>query len=503
MSPSSVERSTLEGSPITISITGTGGWATRAGVAGRLFNNVNGLLAATAPSPGSAWGASGPTIGDLATQLNAIEAQFQSTNQQIVDGLYSARDQARSGLDGLKATLSSIVQTTFIRMADDDVGLPVPSPLAALQEIVRQFTASSDSIKAPTITVTPASGVPTPTGNPTVAASLKDPVGHPLDYVYSEVLDLVVTADSFSGSATAGRESLSITGDARQGNLLAWDWPKGSGANTSLVACDAAEDAGTNILTNSDFDDFTVANTPDSWTIQTGAAGTNVFSEASDIYGSSGKALKITGDAGLTLTTLYQAITTPVARGVYALNVAVHVDAAAPAAGVLRFALVDGSDVVINDDNGVANSYSVLLTLATLQTTYVFTGAMTTVQLNGSALAGGAGQIFFRLPQNLPSAVRVQIKLTTAITSAKNVFIDHMALVRATQAYGNGVAGGPYVAVFSGSTKMVMADRYKITVGQNYGGAFSKFLWRVFDLPTLQVWIPSATGNTINENLIV
>jgi hypothetical protein len=484
---------------MTISITGTGGWATRAGVCGRLLNNLNGILAATAPDTTAHWGSSGPTIGDLATQINAIEAQFQSSNQQIVDGLYAARDAARFAFDGIKSTLQLIVQNTFIRMADDDVGLPSQTITAALQEIVRQLNNSSDSVKAPTITATPASGTPSPTGNPTVCAGLKDPDGHTLDYVYNEVLDLVVTADSFSGGATAGRETLSVTGDAKEGSMLSWNWPKGSGANTSLAACDAAENAGANLLTNGSFDTWS-SNTPGTWTISTGAS--TVTAEASDIYGSSGKALKITGD-GSTLTLLKQEVTSLVtAREVLALNAFVHVEGTAPGAGKIRFALVDGSGTVINDNAGTANSYTVDLTQTTLQTTYKATGAMTSTELDANGLSGGGGKVFFRLPSNMPAAVWVEIKVTTAITNTKLCYVDHVALVKATQAYGNGVAGGPYLAAFSGSTKMVLNDRYKVTVSNNYGSAMGKFLWRAFDLPTLGVWIPSSGSNTINENLI-
>src|SRR5262249_28650626 len=109
------------------------------------------------------------------------------------------------------------------------------------------------------------------------------------------------------------------------------------------------------------------------------------------------------------------------------------------------------------------------------------------------SFSGGAGAIHFRLPTNLPTVVQAELKFTTILSNAKNVFVDGTVLRPALQAYGSGVAGGPYVSIFAGSTKPVLNDRYKITVSNAYDSAFAKFAWRVFNLPSLNVLIPSAS----------
>jgi hypothetical protein len=73
---------------MAITLTGTGGLFTRTGRVGGMLNALNSFR-------GTA-DLSGASIVSVGVGVNNIEAQFQSTNQDLVDGLYTARDGHRS-----------------------------------------------------------------------------------------------------------------------------------------------------------------------------------------------------------------------------------------------------------------------------------------------------------------------------------------------------------------------------------------------------------------------
>jgi hypothetical protein len=129
-------------------LTGTGGLFTRLGKIVKAIRNTNGYRGATAPAASGTWGASGPSINDLATALNEIEAQFASTNQQLMDGLYVQRTAHRSAQDGLLSYLQSLASTIIITMANDDAVLTSKTLVAATRELIRQMTSSSDDVNA-------------------------------------------------------------------------------------------------------------------------------------------------------------------------------------------------------------------------------------------------------------------------------------------------------------------------------------------------------------------
>lgn len=84
-------------------------------------------------------------------------------------------------------------------------------------------------------------------------------------------------------------------------------WPDGSTASTSINVIDPdVEDTTTgNLLTNSNFETWTVANIPDDWTILVGAAGTDVKKNIAVPYDSSVACLEFDCD-GSTLVSIAQ-----------------------------------------------------------------------------------------------------------------------------------------------------------------------------------------------------
>jgi hypothetical protein len=250
------------------------------------------------------------------------------------------------------------------------------------------------------------------------------------------------------------------------------------------------DNSGGNKLYNSDFETFTTSNVPDNWIIATGTAGTHIFASGSTDAYTGSNALKITGDAGSTLSTVRQTFATTPSTTVgsggtsgtltageqYAVNGFVKVSAA-PAAGVLRIRLVDGSNNVINDDSGTANSFTVSLTTQT--TSYA--------AFNGT----------FRIPSVLPTTIKLEVGLSTAIDSGKSLYIDDLALTPMVSLY----SGGPSFAAFASSTKVAVNDMWTLTTTNTMGG-FAVWMERFFGMRDRGLQLAYSGTNAISDTLI-
>jgi len=225
----------------------------------------------------------------------------------------------------------------------------------------------------------------------------------------------------------------------------------------------------------------TIANLSSTNTFDVGSiAHANVTQSTAHVYRD--KALIIDSN-GSELTAIRQDITASLSpRSVYAFNAYMKVDAY-PAAGVITVRLVDGAGTVINNAQGVANSF----TINPLSGQDLSTSAFTAV--NG----------FFQTPTAIPEIVYLEIKVTTAISNTASLYIDEVTLVAARQLY----AGGPFVAVFAGMTQFGILDEFTITTTNDRAGLFQEWFYRngygggSFLLPS-----NSAGGETIDDALI-
>jgi len=265
-------------------------------------------------------------------------------------------------------------------------------------------------------------------------------------------------------------------------------YPIGSGVSTNLTAVDASQDADGNLLTNSDFEDFT-ANLPDNWAALGGVAGTN-FQKSTAQFFDGAASLQFIGD-GATHPSLAQTFDSDSGTTgelepstSYAVNCWMKVDNAS-ATGVVKIELVDGSNTVVNDDQGAANEVS--QTIDNLTTSWV--------AVNG----------FFRTPRALPETLKLRIRTTTVLSNTHNLFIDRLALAKATPLYD----GGPLAAVFSGQTtaKFVEGDGYTLATTNNFGGAsnlstFQQLFERLFSMRSLGLLLPSDASPSIADTLI-
>jgi len=307
------------------------------------------------------------------------------------------------------------------------------------------------------------------TGSGVIVTSVLDGRGRSQENVLAE--DIVVTCTE---SSSSGAEQFEAAGELVAPGKLDFLWPAGSGTNQTLstVAAD-----GSNLLTNGDFETFTVTNTPTSWTLDTGAATADFLEENSEILRGT-SSLEIDGD-GSTLAAISQTLAGLTSRTPYAFNLWAKIDVT-PAAGVLVVDLYDGS-AVINDDAGNANSL--------------------TIPLTTHGLYWVPHYAVFRLPEPIPDTVTLRIRLSTALSNTSSVFIDEACFVEATQLYAG---SGPYVAIFAGADDFALEDEFLVQVVNARAGALQEMCDQFFDTAEAGLLIPSATGaaETIADSLI-
>lgn len=413
----------------------------------------------------------------------------ESDLQALLGSTYQSFANSPAGVGGY---MQSVAAATLSRMIfrDNPIILAtlngVNTPVSLL-ELIRQMSVAGASVLAPTITATP--GTFTGYGSGVLVASTKRARdGAVMENSYAETLTAFCSGDSYSGTASAGNEPFTVYGIGA-GSTFAFTYPAGSGATVGINAVDGSVDGSTgNILYNSGFDAFT-SNVPDLWTLAVGTAGTNVFEETTEIYGT-GTSLRILGDG--TLVSLNQEFDvstgTPLEldnRTQYAVNLWMKRDGgAAWGSGQLTVDLVDVGNTVIQDAAGNNNSASFDLT--TLSTSFAAFNAV------------------FRTPVDLPGRYFLRYRLTSAVPVGRNLYIDRTAFAETTQVY----TSGPSVALFSGDVPFLTLDNVSCVVTNSRGAAgsldtFQTLFARLFpDMMSQELLLPSSATPTVSDLLI-
>ncbi len=490
----------------------------------------------------------GSASGDLPTEINDALVKFdassndiRSTTTEILAALTGLQD---SGANDIRLALQQWAEKTLIETVDADNPLPSKTVELALDELIRQMEENSESIvgNEPTIASLvdgPENGVITNTtqanpvvvtsnghglsngdivtitgvgghtqindrqfiagsvatntfelqdenglahsaytsggvwrssvGNGVMVTSVLDGNGKTRENVLQEDIIVKCTANT-----TGGSESFSISGERdKSTDKLHHAWPSGSGGAATLTVGSPSATT-VNVLANGDFEAAWAANIPASWSLDTGTGGTDIAEESSTVFRGS-KALKFIGGTATNIE-LSQAITGLKAHVPYAVQVRLKVDVA-PAAGVLNLSFYD-SAAIIADDEGVDNDFGINLVVATTNWTPYST--------------------VFRLPDPVPSTVEFRFKVETHISVGTNVFVDDVAVVPMTEAY----VGGPYIALFQGSQNFAVNDAFSVAVTNDQRGDFQKAFHRLYGLPKKQLPSNTASGESINDNLI-
>lgn len=301
-----------------------------------------------------------------------------------------------------------------------------------------------------------------------------------------KITDVEVQQIAVTGPPTAGLYQINWTNPASK--VLTTDWlafdATGSDVQAALRALPGlelieVETTGTSPLYTHVITFIGVGGNLSQITITNGTTGgtytpSTTTTGSTHVYGA-GKALEFDGDASQ-LTQIRQLLSGLKSQTPYTFNGWFKTDSV-PAAGVLTIDLYDGS-AIINDDQAVANSFTIDCT--TLTTSFV--------AYNGT----------FRLPRVVPAIVYLRIRLSTALSNTSSVYIDHCSFGQASELY----AGGPYAALFSGAVGFAIGDTFTIAVTNNRAGEFQEWFERFFDMRAKGLLLPSDSSGSIADSLI-
>jgi hypothetical protein len=402
--------------------------------------------------------------------------------------------------------LQQYVKDILGAMYNLDQSLPEDAPYnvtAALKYLITQMTGSTLSsptatVQACTLSLGAQTAVNTPIGNPIIVLSTKNTQGLTLQLVFPEVLRFTTTRDQ-QGGATAGNEQISVAGQPAQTNAFSQAYPGGSGATGNYNCVDGSKSNSTgNLLQNSDFAVAT-ASTADNWVYTVGVVTTDIITDSGNAYTTGGGSLKFIGTGGAVLDAVTQSFnTTPVAGGgggttpplvadtQYAVNCWIKTTSV-PAVGVFELALIDGAGNVLADDNGTNNLTTFDLTAGGLNVGNTYVNVNTT----------------FRTPKNMTTQTtpfKLRVRLSTAITNGKNLWIGRLAMAAMTPLY----PGGPPCAIFSGNTATInglVPDQWTITNTNTYG-LIQRWMDRIFGLRALNLQLPYTGSPSVADTLI-
>jgi len=436
----------------------------------------NGTAAAAGPGPITAAKTAGSPEVPFTALVAATFAQFTAADQALSAPLYPLQTSYQSVHQSLTQSLQSEAQAILMQMVQDDAPQAVQSVPSAMAYLINQIT-GTQTVQKPTITSATVVGGSN-VGNGTLGVSLLNGNSLQNDYIFPEALTITCTSDGQSGGVAA-QEQFSVVGPAAETDTLNYDWPLGSGVNTSLNTIDFLQNnSGGNLLTNSGYQTQTVANTPDNWPITTGTPGTTIMSATGgNVYrGTQGLAFVGTGAE---LTNIYQpfglspgtpATLSPLTQyGVFVVDKV----SAVPAAGVLEVALTDGTGTIVNDAQGNANSL--------------------VINLTGEATAFTKRIVFFRTPAVTPATgYRLRVRLSTALDNTKSVYFQ-VGMTLPTPSY----PGGPSPVLFAGPTNFIKGDLFTLTITNLLNSRWQLFFERVFGMRAMSLQLPSGGAPTL------
>lgn len=420
------------------------------------------------------------TIGTRAGTLNTQLVSSTVYNALYTD-TFTTRDAAKDAENGYISSLSSAALAALLAEVETDRPGTGTDKAGAVKELRRQMLIGSQTLNDCPGTVTVAS-VGSPTGDHQFAFGLYEPkTGLKSDFFVPDVVLIRCTADR-SQNGTAFAETFSLTGKSADSLPTDASYPSGSGIDTSVTAIDPATDS--SIVSNGGFDDWTVTNVPDGWTLSAGTtAGTHVFQKASDDprgTSASNKSLRLVGD-GSQIIKLRQTISLQPNTS-YSLNFRAKKVADPGTDWGVTVRLVDAvAFTAVTGNSSYANSAS----------------TVTAASVSADWLNVVNAQ--FMTPAVMPiNGVAIEIAftkfgdLTTAAVNTAEVYVDHVSLIETAPLY----SGGPTLTCFSGVTAGVVGDTRTATVAIT--GTISTYLIREMDrligLAELDDRIPTVSG---------
>lgn len=273
----------------------------------------------------------------------------------------------------------------------------------------------------------------------------------------ADTMSITATSDSTESGVTEGGEAFIWGGNEGEDGYTAGDVGTGRGP-TMRPLTDHSSDYG---LANLDFETWTDATTPGTWTVTTGT-GTRSADEYKGTY-----ALSLVGDGAATFD-LNQTITTSRLDRYRRYCLACYVKGEAGiAAGALEIKFTGTGYTAASSEK---------------------------ISMNAAALAAqtsyGLEYFFINMPSDIPTDFKLSITLTPALTDTKTVFIDHMQFGPVNY------HGGVHASIVDGSGETTKNDRYTFTVANDDNGVFQTFFRK-----GMKIQLPSNASPSIADSL--
>ena len=430
----------------------------------------------------------GTGSGSLADEIEDVVDTFNSADMHMVSD-FTAKDAILShqkNAANIYNQISSTAKRTVIEMVNDDTTLNQKTLRKALEELIDQMGTSNDVADAVfSVAGDDAPAAITGTGDGKYFTSSSNGEGKKFQYlrVGSTTLECVKDAQV---SGTAGREVFTLMSDKAISDVRDPSWPGGYGNTNTIAVSDPSyqqqSGVGRNMLANGNFETFTVANTPDNWTVATGTIGTTILENTG--YHRGAKCLRFKGD-GSQLTKITQTFNTsgqttaklrPETR--YGMCFWIKCDSGV-SGGVIKVRIykADGSTVLDTADIAITPSSDL--------TDDTWT----------------AKAVSFSTPLVLESSYKISIELTTALTNNGNVYIDGLQVFRMAHLTNS---SSFHIAIIPGATDFKLEDTAKLALTQSTTSKFQKYMNKFLGLDALGLQIPYVTdgSETAADSLI-
>lgn len=417
--------------------------------------------------------------------LNEIAINYDNANMRAqIEGLSNYYSTLQDQVTGIRQRLAQYNDATITdrKTVLEVLDIQQTNPQSVLIPLFNDMVAAAQAVKRCTVTLGTVTPATANVGNGTVLTTLVLDGQQPplsggvanLGYngltsqlaVTSETMTLTCTADSQVGGAQEGGERFSWVGNVAPAIL---DWKdEGSGQGPTVGVMNQTG----NLVTDGSFENWsgTGNNTPTSWIITGGTAGTNIFREATTIYRGS-YALKFTGDGTTAILGVNQVININQLkpRQRYCLTVRLR-SSAVPAAGNILIQFTG--------------------------TGYTAAGTEQ-ISIPAASFPSGAwtlANFMINLPFPLPAdgSWKINVQVTGTLSTGVNVWVDSMALTPVTY------FGGVGLVVVAGSNRFSQGDYFKFTVANDAAGVWQTFYRRYykFQLPSV-----AAGSETISDSL--
>lgn len=423
----------------------------------------------------------GEDIEDWESKLDLIQDSFEPAEMQAAEApLIGYVQEIQQSLGNTRASLSNLC---VLRLQDfttvvQPLGIPSDDIGSILYALISQMVLDTASVNASTVTIGSVTAASGNTGNGTVIVDgtldgysihVGNGIAHPAylgrltELAVSETMTFRVTSDSYADGLTSGEETLSWNGQPALNGT--WEpGEEGSGDGPSLTTLQAGS-----ILSNMDFEAWSVTNTPDNWTM-VGTVTTHYARESSVIYRGT-YALKMIGDGAQATISASQAVAITSIKPLQRYCVSIR----------YRISTTDTA----------SQTFSVKFT----GTGYT-EGATEKITVLGNVMPTSytLGYFFVNIPAVIPSDFALKISWAGTPNSGKTVYVDDVGF--APVDWHNGLCA---VAI-AGSTPFVKGDSWTTAIVNDQTGLIQEFFRRGFgiQLPSL-----TTSAETISDGLVV